>query len=58
MKKINLTIKNHFKDVIQKEKRQKLIKSFLFNIKQTLIITKNLNMKKQIIMILFQVNLY
>ena len=31
MKKINLTIKNHFKDVIQKEKREKLIKSFLFN---------------------------
>jgi len=41
MKKINLTIKNHFKDTIQKEKREKLIKSFLLNNK-----TKIENKKK------------
>jgi hypothetical protein len=41
MKKINLTIKNHFKDVIQKEKREKLFKSILFNNK-----TKIENSKK------------
>ena len=34
MKKINLTIKNHFKEVIQKGKRDKLIKSFLLDNKK------------------------